>query len=235
MCVIKRVMKNSAKLAILHEPFTDAYYFGPNRRSDRYGERSDVGCIFDRAEIETIIRHAPDGRRRFVKELAFQGEPYVSDALLQEAVHLFITRHPGAVYSSLIKLKPDFTEDELGFQALQRIHRRIRDVGGSIAMVIDGDAFRAEPEATVRAACRAIDIHYDPTMLHWSDGRIRDWRPGEEKSQAVWHDTLENSSTILKPIPAPHATDVLPLHKTWYDRALDIYQRIVSKGHTGGS
>lgn len=218
----ERVMKNSPELHVVHEPFTDAYYFGPDRRSSRYGDRASAQFVANPIEIESSIRNCRPGVRAFVKELAFQGEPYVSDAMLAEARQLIITRHPAAVYASLIKLKPDFTEEEFGFTALSRLYRRLRTTGLD-PVVIDGDVFRAEPEATTRRACEAISVTFDPDMLRWSDGRIRSWSSGEKKSQAIWHETLERSRTVLKPDPSPPEIEVHARHRAWYERALMVY------------
>ncbi len=222
------MMKNSVELNTFHEPFTDAYYFGPKRRSSRYGDREEKDFIADRDVIEAEILDKSSGSRAFVKELAFQGEPYVSDRILSVSHQLLITRHPAAVYASLIKLKPDFTEDEFGFAALWRVRERLENLGAT-PLIIDGDTFRSAPaEETVRA-CEEIAIDVDPEMLFWTDGRIREWANGEEKSQAVWHNTLESSHTIIKPDEARVDVDIRPEHYRWYLRALHIYETLTSE------
>lgn len=223
----ERVMKNSAELHALHEPFTDAYYFGPERKSSRYGERDAQDFIADREAIEASIRDRPPHSRAFVKELAFQGEPYVSDHMLRTSHQLVITRQPAAVYASLSRLKPDFTEDEFGFTALRRLVDRLDNMGRN-ALVMDGDVFREDPTGTTSRVCRAISVTFDPDMLFWTEGRIRQWENGEEKSQAIWHGTLESSHTILKPAGEQRDVDILPRHVHWYERALGIYHRLTA-------
>ncbi len=223
----ERVMKNSPELEVVHEPFTDAYYFGPDRRSSRYGDRDPAEFMADPIEIENSIRNCRPGKRTFVKELAFQGEPYVSNAMLSEAQHLIITRHPAAVYASLIKLKPDFTEEEFGFTALKNLYKRLKNMGID-PIVIDVDVFRAEPEATIRRVCEAISITFYPDMLHWSDGRIRQWKSGEKQSQAVWHETLERSHTILKPDLTLPIIEQHVRESAWFERALKIFRMLTN-------
>jgi len=132
----------------------------------------------------------------FVKELAFQGEPYVSDALIAQATHLFILREPTTVYASLIKLKPDFTEDEFGFTALMSAFRRVQLYQTSIS-VFDGSVFRDNTKAALRHACNAIGIGFNTKMLRWENGYIRRWLPHERDSQSKWHTTLEASRGII--------------------------------------
>jgi hypothetical protein len=224
-------MKNSTELNAVHEPFTDSYYFGPDRKSDRYGDRDPDSFISDREAIETAFFKQSIGLRAFVKELAFQGEPYISDDILRESHQLMITRHPAAVYASLIKLKPDFTEDEFGFTALWRLRDRLRRLGVA-PFVIDGDDFRSNPTEITTLVCEKISIMFDPEMLFWSEGGIRNWQDGEEKSQAIWHNTLESSKTIIKPDKRITSTEVLPEHAQWYKNALRIYEGLLSAGHT---
>lgn len=215
-------MKNSDELTIMHEPFTDYYYYGPDRKSCRYGDFSDTpASAIATSAVEELILLGDQGRRTFVKELAFQGEPYVSDTLLKASRNVLITRHPKAVYASLSRLKPDFTEDEFGFTALSRVCRRICELTEA-PYVIDGDDFRAEADSITSAACDYIRIKYSPDFLVWKDGNIRAWNDWEAKSQKVWHRTLEHSSTILKPTTLPEIT-VKSEHSEWFSRAMNIF------------
>ncbi|WP_210214336.1 hypothetical protein, partial [Sinorhizobium meliloti] len=115
---------------------------------------------------------------------------------LVHSINIFITSKPINVYSSLMKLKPDMTEDEFGFVALKRIFDRVMAFQEN-TIVIDGTRFRDEPQTVVKKVCDFIDIPFRPDLLQWDDGRIRNWKNGEEKCQAMFHATLENSTTIM--------------------------------------
>ena len=160
----------------------------------------------------------------FIKELAFQGEPYVSDDILASSKHLLIARKPEICYSSLIKLKPDFTEDEFGFAALERIVKRLSVIGCQPLMNIDGDKFRQHPDKILRETCKSIEIDFDLCMLNWTSGKIREWGDDEAQSQKPWHKTLERSNAVLPPV----TTDVVairPEHLGIVHRATSIYER----------
>lgn len=49
---LERSLMQSPELKVVHEPFTDAYFFGPRRRSARYG-RKDAG--YGVGEPEQVI------------------------------------------------------------------------------------------------------------------------------------------------------------------------------------
>jgi len=72
------------------------------------------------------------------------------------------------------------------------------------------------------SVCAKINVPFDLEMLNWNDGRIRDWKNGEKKSQAVWHRALEQSNTVMPPTAVPDI-EILPKHQAWYQRAIDIY------------
>jgi hypothetical protein len=224
---LERVMKNAEGLDVLHEPYTDTYYFSSERRSRRYGDpaapaQDPFEADAVNARLEEAGRHGPV----FVKELAFQGEPYVTDALLKTARNVFLTREPLKVYASLVRIKPDFTEDEFGFTALERVWNRVHALQGA-AIALDGEEFRADPHAIAYKLCLWSDVRYSPDMLTWKDGRIRDWAPHEQLSQAKWHATLEKSRTILPPA-AETPVRVDPAHREMVTRAQEIYRRLTT-------
>ncbi|MBC00172.1 MAG: sulfotransferase family protein [Rhodobacteraceae bacterium] len=224
---LERVMKNADGLDVLHEPFTDTYYFSSKRRSRRYGDPAVPAQ--DPVEADAVNARLEEAGRRgpvFIKDLAFQAEPYVTDALLATARNIFLTRDPLKVYASLIRIKPDFTEDEFGFTALERIWNRVHALQGA-AIALDGEEFRADPHAIAYKLCVWSDVRYSPDMLTWEDGRIRDWAPHEELSQAKWHETLEKSRRILPPA-AETPVRVDPAHREMVTRAQEIYRRLTA-------
>jgi hypothetical protein len=215
---------------LVHEPYTGAYYFGPERRSRRYGDSpeqaGDTGTALA-AELTRLARTRPE-EPVFVKELAFQGAPYLTPALAASGRHSFLVRHPVAVYESLVRLKPDFTAEEFGFEPMGRIFDRLTGAGGAPPLVVDGDDFRSAPEPVFRHYCQALGLPFTTAALTWADGRIRPWRPSEERSQARWHHTLEESHGIIQVArPQYSVPDGLdPDRRAALFDALEIYHRI---------
>jgi hypothetical protein len=221
----EKTFTGRGRTTVVHEPFTDCYYFGPHRRSSRYGDSSTVDTADGRAAIAAICHGSDRAADIFVKDLAFQAEPYLPDSFLAGVTNTFLLRHPRVVYQSLLPLKPDFTEDEFGFTALHRLFGRVTADLGQRPVIVEGTIFRRSPGVVLRRYCERVGLAFDPRMLYWEDGRIRAWGPGEEQSQARWHLTLEASHTILPPDEVGDI-EVPPERMSMFRRAVDIYDEI---------
>jgi hypothetical protein len=223
----ERMFAERGDTTVVHEPFTECFYFSDARASARYGDAPEFAGYDGPRAVEEIRRAA--GRLVFVKDLAFQAAPYVPRRFLGSITNTFIVRHPLVVLASLRELKPDFTEAELGFLPLLELWTAASDLGGGPPVVVEGDAFRAEPARVARAYCERVGIEFDPTMLTWADGRIRPWLPHERESQAKWHATLERSRGILPPAAAASPPDIVDeAHEPMYRRALEVYERVAA-------
>lgn len=227
-------MQNSPELEAVHEPYTDVYYFSRERKSSRYGDASNPRKRgISSQTVNNSLRQAGNHKRLFVKELAFQGGPYVSTDLLEQGQHIFVTRKPQRVYQSLIKLKPDFSEDEFGFRALSDIHQKLTRLGKKVE-IIDGDVFTQSPSTIVQNLCESIGVAFDPEMLHWKSGQIRKWDSHESESQAKWHKTLETSNTIIKKQAQDNAIDIAEHHQSCVQNAVAIYSEMLHQGQVLG-
>ena len=191
----KAVMQHP-RVEAVHEPFTDCYYFGPNRRNTRYGDCPERARL-DRRAVCAEIGRPRKGRVCFIKELAFQALPYVTDSFLGQARHLFLLNEPDAVYASLVRLKADFTEEEFGFTTLFALYQRVRRLTGANSLLFTSRSFRNDPEAALRRVCAAAGLSFTAAMLRWTPGPIRPWKPHEAGSQARYHRTTERSAGII--------------------------------------
>lgn len=220
----EKAMSQHPQVITAHEPLTKSYYFSNARFSSRYGlpAKIEPPLILD---LHSINRFISPKRITFVKELAFQGNPYVSDDCLKISRHLIILRKPKTVYRSLVKIKPDFTEDEFGFTALSRLISRLNRLNCPPLAIYDGDNFRFEPEVVLRKTCALIGIEFCLAMLSWESGKIRSWTPDEALSQACWHKTLEHSTTILPPDTHNSHVTVRLEHRSIVKRATAIYHQ----------
>lgn len=215
-------------IRVLHEPFTDCYYFGPQRRSNRYGD-SPVVAGYGAGEAQALILSAAtDTDRIFVKDLAFQAYHYLQDDFLHKLTNTVLIRHPRRVMASLLRLKPDFTEEEFGFQALEALTQRITRLQGRPPAMIEGEQFRAHPRQTLLHFCTRHGLPFSEAMLRWGSGTLRPWLPHESESQQKWHATLENSRTILPPSGSLPELDVSSQHQAMLERALEIYDRLAA-------
>lgn len=211
---------------VLHEPFTDCYYFGPQRRSKRYGDSPIVAGYDAAAAQEFILSSAANTDRVFVKDLAFQAYHYLHDDLLRKLTSTVLIRHPQRVMASLLRLKPDFTEEELGFQAIDALSQRITRLQGRPPAIIEGEQFRTHPRQTLLHFCTTNGLPFSEAMLRWGSGSLRPWLPHESESQQKWHATLENSRTILPPSGSLPALELSGQHQAMLERALEIYDKL---------
>jgi hypothetical protein len=211
---------------VVHEPFTRSYYFSHRRRSARYGDQPHFSTHDGHDEIRDTVRTS-GGCAVFVKELAFQAAPYVSEELLHGVRHSFIIRHPLNVLASLLPLKPDASEDEFGFRPLMEIWERVIALDpANPPPVVDGDRFRLDPAGTLAHYCARLGLRFEPDSLSWRTGQFRAWNADEAESQAKWHATLEGSTGILPPGDRPRA-EMPDAWRPAYERALSIYEKLV--------
>lgn len=227
-----RCMAAHPDVTLIHEPFTETYYFGPERKSVRYGDllqSTSFGACAAKA-VNGMLRKEGTVNTVFIKELAFQGEPFIDDNIVERGTHTLIVRRPKVVAASLKKLKPDFSEDEFGFQAVERIRKRCLRAGKHV-IVVDGDHFRAEPRAILIEVCLRMGILFNTSMMAWESGAIKQWKPHEKESQAKWHRTLEGSKGILPPAPPQPdpLADLTPIQRKIVEDAERLYQDMVRK------
>lgn len=212
-----------------HEPYTDVYYFGPERQSGRYDGSSRRTEDCSASVSRMLLSRIPSSGTLLVKELAFQGRPYLDPELAARGVHIAITRHPSQVYRSLVKLKPDFTMDEFGFGLLHALLCELRERRCDVRTVVDGDDLRDNPAGVVARVCEQIGLPFSSSILRWDDGRIRDWSDHELMSQAVWHRELEKSHGFI----APATVDLsdpefrLPEHEGVFREAVELYEDLL--------
>jgi len=214
-------------LRIVHEPFADCYYFGPARRSERYGRVTEPEAYGGSSALSSL--EPAVGETVLFKDLCFQAAHYMPEEVLAGITNTFIVRHPDLVVHSLRKLKPNFTEEELGFEPLRDMFSQVTRLGQR-PIVVEGQVFRAEPEMVLRRFCEEVELPFRADMHRWDDGRIRRWAPHEMESQKTWHSTLEASEQVEPPVPiSPPAP--LELGEV-YERALATYQRVAAEAIT---
>ncbi len=221
----EKAMMQHPYIVAIHEPFTDCYYFGNERCSTRYGNCSDK-TAFDRYSAYAEIDRPGGHKVRFVKDLAFQAQPYVSDEFLRSATHLFLINDPDVVYASLVDLKPDFTEDEFGYTALYALYEQVCRTTGHRPRLYTTEMFRNNPEAVLRQVCNLSWLDFVPTMLHWNPGPIRHWQPHETQSQSKWHSTMEQSDRIIPYQKPATPTQAPPDRFRMIETAWGIFTRL---------
>ena len=98
----ERVFVEREDFEVFHEPFSAAYYFGPERRSARFaGEESREEHRYA-AVLERIL--APRDRPVFIKDMAYHVSPVMDREFVSRFTNTFIIREPSQVLSSLHRM-----------------------------------------------------------------------------------------------------------------------------------
>jgi hypothetical protein len=188
-----KMMRVRGDHVVLTEPFSAAWYHGPERRSTRFGE-VEPDATFDAVLTEVLTVAARDPV--FVKDMAYHLGPLLRPDVLGRFHSSFLVRDPAWAIPSLLRKWPDAGEVEAGYGAQLRCYRICRDLAEDPPVVIDSDDLRADPPGVVGRWCDAVGIPRRPDALSWEAGSPPEW--------ARWSDWFESaavSTGFLPPEP----------------------------------
>ncbi len=131
-----------------------------------------------------------------------------------QCVHVHLIRHPARVIASYAAKWDDLTLDQIGFVQQSILFDRL---GG---VVLDSFDVRRDPEKALRGLCDAIDLPFDPAMLHWTAG------PHSEDGiwAAHWYAAVHRTTGFAGmegPVP-----DVDARHAVLLEQAMPHYSRM---------
>lgn len=198
----ERMMIERGDHLVLDEPWSRAYYFGPERRSDRYPLTFPESTF---AAVEAGVLSAGGTSTVFLKDMAYHAVPGISDEALRAMTHSFLVRDPRAALTSLHRRWPDFTDDEAGYDAQRVLFDRVRDVTGSTPTVVDSDALRSEPDRVIARWCEGVGIEHRPESLRWESGMQPEWQLWRS-----WYGNAAASTGFTSPSPTPLDDEELP-------------------------
>lgn len=205
--------------AVFDEPFSKRYYYGPDRRSQRYTEELPGSSASDLlAEIEAAAEERPV----FVKDMAYHAAGLLGADLLGHFRNCFLVRDPAAALRSLANRWPDFTAEEAGWDALAEAADVVEGLGQPLVVVDAGDLCR-DPAGVVASWCAAMDLPYVEEALTWEPGMRPEW-----ELWADWHASTARSSGF-HPLhePPPPPGDEEPRLQSLHSRALPVYERLL--------
>lgn len=214
----ERMMIERADHLVLDEPWSRAYYLGPDRRSPRFPLAMPESSY---AAVTAGVLAAADERPVFVKDMAYQVEPGLTDELLDSCVHSVLVRDPRASLVSLLKEWPDATPDEFGFDALDRLVDAVAVRTGAPPVVVDSDALRADPVTVIGAWCDAVGIDQRVDALSWQPGMRPEWPMWQS-----WYTAAAASTDFAPPSAAPARHDIPFSWRDPLERARAVYERL---------
>ena len=192
----ERMMIERGDHVVLDEPWSRAYYFGPERRSERYPLTFPESTY---AAVEAGVLAAGRTSTVFLKDMAYHATPGITDGALRAMTHTFLVRDARAALTSLHRRWPDFTDDEAGYEAQRMLFDRVQEVTDSTPVVIDSDELRAAPDRVIEQWCERVGIDHRPASLEWEAGMQPEWQ--------LWRSWYENAAASTGFSP-PSATSV---------------------------
>jgi hypothetical protein len=186
----ERVFVERDDLEVLHEPFSAAYYYGPDRLSGRYADEAPRSESSYEDVLAEVFR--PREKRLFLKDMPYQAKGVMGPEFISRFVNTFIIRDPKYVLSSLYKMWPDFTLEETGFEQIYWAFRYAEEAGED-PVVVDAMTFSEDPVGILSAYCERVGIAFRRDALSWKPGEVEEWKSWEE-----WHEAAQQSTGIKR-------------------------------------
>jgi hypothetical protein len=186
----ERVFVERDDLEVLHEPFSAAYYHGPDRLSDRYADEAPKPENSYESVMAEVFK--PRQKRLFMKDMPYQAKPVLSQEFIRGFTNTFIIRDPKYVLSSLHKMWPDFTLEETGFEQIYWAFKYAEEAGQD-PVVVDAMTFSEDPVGILSVYCERVGVPFRPDALSWEPGEVEKW-----KSWEGWHEAAQRSTGIKR-------------------------------------
>ena len=187
----ERVFVEREDFEVLHEPFSDAYYYGEDRLSDRYADVEPEAVNNYENVLARVLE--PRERRVFVKDMAYHAKGLLGSTFVANFANTFIIRDPKYVIASLYKMWPDFTLEETGFEQIYNLFRYATEVNGEDVVVVDAMTFSENPAGVLFAYCEHLGVPFDPGSLSWKSREVRRWDNWDG-----WHEAAQQSTGIKR-------------------------------------
>ena len=129
-------------------------------------------CETDAAVVKArLLGPIPGGKTNFYhKHMTQHMLPGRDLSFAADCANVFLIRHPARVIASYYAKRERPTEADLGFRRQAELYDEITRLTGAPPPVLDAADIRANPAATLRALCNAIDLPFTENMLSWPSG-----------------------------------------------------------------
>ncbi len=227
------VMKNRGDMACFHEPYNEAFYYGEDRRIDRYfiidpelkpKSGLTIGSVHD-----NLLKLSQTGQV-FVKDFAYSILHLADKQFLDAFTHTFLIRDPDKVITSMYSRWNDLALGEIGFEDLHTLFDRIADNTGKAPPLLDSDDLLERPEAGMKAYCDAVGIPYIAESISWEDKKEKnqDLNPTWNTDEHGFHDSLKSSTGLAKQKrdypPLESSEDMMRLYKSSLPHYQALYE-----------
>lgn len=196
-------MSNRGDMDCFHEPYNEAFYYGLDRRHDRYflaDKTLQPTAGLTIASIHDKLLRLTAGGRVFIKDFAYSIIHMADDRFLDAFTHTFLIRDPAKVITSMHSRWPDINLSEIGFEDLHTLFKRVADREGRVPVVVDSDELLQWPQTGMQRYCEAVGIPYLAEALYWeqkaeeNQAKNATWNTDEHG----FHDSLKASIGLEK-------------------------------------
>ena len=208
---------NRADFSVMDEPFYAAYLAAT-------GDHHPMGVeIMEAHETDpnkvSLTCQRPGTPHLYMKHMPHHMVGGFPMDWAKDCVNIHLIRHPARVIASYTAKREAPTFEDIGFGQQTALYDKI---GG---LVIDSADIRADPEGMLRKLCEAIDLPFDPAMLHWPAGA----RPEDGIWASHWYGAVHKSTGFAGaegPLPKLSEADqpllgqALPHYKTLYNQRI---------------
>ena len=220
--VMERVMIERGDFKIFHEPFAYVYYVHDKKATVPY-MKIDPDHPQTYPDTKKWMLDAAEGIPVCFKDMAYYVPDYIMDdeEFLNRIVNTFMIREPAKTILSYYKVDPNVTKDEIGYEYLFKLFRRVADLNDNEPpVVISAEDLEEDPEGTVKAYCEAVGIPFKADSLQWSQREPDEWKGWDE-----WHKDAVASSGIQKDMETFDMTiDDEPHLRSYYEYHLPFYE-----------
>lgn len=186
-----RSFGNRPDTAVIDEPFYAAYLAAtgidhPLRKESLASQPTEW-----REVVKTILGPVPGGRAiLYQKHMTHHMLPEFGRKWIAHMRNAFLIRAPEDVLASYVVKRSEVALEDIGFVQQREIFEREADRLRHAPPVIDAADVLRDPNATLSALCRALDIPFTERMLQWPPGRRATdgiWAP-------AWYDAVDRST-----------------------------------------
>jgi hypothetical protein len=219
---MERVMIERGDFKIFHEPFAYVYYVHDKKAAVPY-MKIDPDHPQTYPDTKKWMIEAAEENPVCFKDMAYYVPEYLmnDEGFLNRMVNTFMIREPAKTILSYYKVDPNVTRDEIGYEYLFKLFRRVADLNDNRPpVVISAEDLEDDPEGIVRAYCEAVGISFKAESLQWGQREPDEWKGWEE-----WHKDAIESSGIQKDMEKFDITiDDEPHLRSYYEYHLPFYE-----------
>ncbi len=163
---LMRSFSSRSDCAVVDEPFYAAYLKLTGLKHPMWKDVIEAGETDPDHVADDLLRPMPPGKIVFYQKHMLQ---HMVDGIpvdwMGRVRHVFLIRDPARVVASYQAKRETVSLKDLGVEQQKQFFEQ-----DASPIVVDAADILAAPEAMLRRLCAALDLSFDPAMLHWPAG-----------------------------------------------------------------